>query len=127
VKTGRKYALGGEYSFGWVKANARQLGSFAITVDTIAPTITPVNIQNNNAITNQSKISFKIHDDLSGISSYRGELNGQWILFEYDAKNNLIEYYFDPGRIQLGKKHHLKLTISDAKKNTTTYEANFYR
>jgi len=127
TKTGRKYALGGEYSFGWVEATARQLGSFAITVDTIAPTITPIDIQNNNAITNQNKISFKIRDDLSGIHTYRGELDGDWILFEYDAKNHLIEYYFDAGRIQLGKKHHLKLTVNDTKGNAKTYEANFYR
>ena len=127
TKTGRKYALGGEYSFGWVKANPRQLGNFAITVDTIAPAITPLNIQNNNAITDQSKISFKISDDLSGINTYRGELDGEWILFEYDAKNRLIEYYFDATRIQSGKKHHLKLTVTDAKENVKTYEANFYR
>lgn len=127
TKTGRKYALGGEYSFGRVEATARQLGSFAVTVDTVAPTIVPVNIQNRNAITDPAKISFKIRDDLSGIHSYRGELDGKWILFEYDAKNHLIEYYFDAARIQTGKKHHLKLTVDDAKENTTTYEANFFK
>jgi hypothetical protein len=126
-KTDKKQALGGEYSFGWVKAKTRQLGSFAVTVDTIAPTITPVNIQNNNALTNQNKISFKIHDDFSGISTYRGEIDGEWVLFEYDAKNSLIEYYFDASRIEFGKNHHLKLTVSDVKKNTSTYEASFYR
>ncbi len=127
VQTGKKRALGGAYSFGWVEANARQLGNFAVTADTIAPVITPVNIQNKTTLTNRSKISFKIRDDLSGISSYRGELDGKWVLFEYDAKNALIEYSFDAGRIEFGKKHHLKLTVSDAKENTTTYEADFYR
>lgn len=127
LKTGRKWALGGEYSFGWVEANARQLGSFAITVDTIAPTITPVNIQNNNTLTDKSKISFKISDDFSGINTYRGELDGEWVLFEYDTKNNLIEYYFDASRVELEKKHHLKLTVSDMKENTKMYEASFYR
>jgi len=126
-QSGKKYALGGEYSFGWVKSEARQLGSFAVTVDTIAPTITPINIQNNNAITSQSKISFKIRDDFSGIHTYRGELDGKWVLFEYDAKNQLIEYYFDTTRIQTGKKHHLNLSVSDVKGNVKTYEANFYR
>lgn len=127
AKTGKKQALGGEYSLGWVEANTRQLGNFTITVDTVVPTITPVNIQNNSTLANKNKISFKIHDDFSGISSYRGEIDGKWVLFEYDAKKDLIEYYFDASRIELGKKHNLKLTVSDAKKNTKTYEANFYR
>ncbi len=126
-KTGKKYSLGGKYSFGWVKAQVRQLGDFAVAVDTVAPSIVPVNIQNNRTITDKSKISFKIRDDLSGISEYRGEIDGDWVLFEYDAKNNLIEYYFDPDRIQLGKTHHLELKVSDAKDNTRTYEADFYR
>ncbi|MDD4192675.1 MAG: hypothetical protein PHI28_15175, partial [Mangrovibacterium sp.] len=127
AKTGKKRALGGEYRSGWVEAVARELGHFAIAVDTIAPVITPVNIQGNTKLTNQSKISFKIRDDFSGISAYRGELDGEWILFEYDAKNALLEYLFDPDRIGSGKKRHLKLTVSDAKKNSATYEADFYR
>ncbi|MEL7587970.1 MAG: M23 family metallopeptidase [Prolixibacteraceae bacterium] len=123
-KTGQKWSLGGGYSFGWIEANVRQLGHFAVTVDTIAPTITPLNIQ-NNTLSNRSKISFKIRDELSGINSYRGELNGKWILFEYDAKNNLIEYYFDTTRVSPGKIQRLKLIVADAKGNKKTYETSF--
>ncbi|MCW0481757.1 M23 family metallopeptidase [Gaoshiqia sediminis] len=126
-KTGKKWALGGNYENGWVAANIRQLGSFAIAVDTIAPTITPVNIKNKTILTDKNKISFKIGDDFSGIESYRGEINGNWVLFEYDAKNRLLEYYFDPQRMEFNKKQHFKLVVSDAKNNRATYEASFYR
>ncbi|MGD9929285.1 MAG: M23 family metallopeptidase [Mangrovibacterium sp.] len=126
-KTGKKWALGGNYENGWVEANVRQLGSFAIAVDTVAPTITPVNIKNKTILTDKNKISFKIADDFSGIESYRGEINGKWVLFEYDAKNRLLEYHFDPQRMEFNKKQHLKLVVSDAKNNRTTYEASFFR
>lgn len=126
-KTGKKWAIGGEYGLGWVSANVRQLGCFAITVDTIAPTITPLNILNRKTITDKYKISFKISDNFSGISSYRGEIDGNWALFEYDAKSQLLEYRFDPDRMAFNKEHQLKLTVSDAKNNRSTYEASFYK
>ena len=39
--------------------------------------------------------SFKIYDELSGIESYRGEINNKWVLMEYDFKTNIIKYQFD--------------------------------
>ncbi len=126
-KTGKKWALGGNYSHGWVEARVRQLGSFAIAIDTIPPSIVPINIQNRNTITDRTKISFKISDGFSGIGEYRGEIDGKWVLFEYDAKNRLLEYKFDAGRMEFNKKHQLKLVVSDTKGNTKTYEATFYR
>ena len=125
-KTGKKFSIGGSWENGWMNTKVRQLGTFVVTVDTVAPRIQPVNIQ-KNIIMNNDKISFKITDDLSGISSFRGELDGKWILFEYDAKNNLIEYYFDSTRIQLNTNHTLRLTAVDGKGNRKVYEATFFR
>ncbi|WP_372771964.1 M23 family metallopeptidase [Mangrovibacterium sp.] len=127
TKTKKKYAMGGTYNNGWVETKVRQLGLFGIAIDTKAPEITPVNIQNHSTLTDRRKISFKIIDDLSGISSYRGEINGQWVLFEFDAKNNLLEYYFDANHLQLGKTQELNLTVVDGVGNKSIYQANFYR
>jgi len=127
VKTGKKYAQGGKYSNGWVEASIRQLGTFAVTTDEKSPSIVPVNIQNQSTLMDKQKVSFKLLDDLSGVASYRGEIDGQWVLFEYDAKNNLIEYYFDAERLQLGKRHELVLSVKDAVGNERKYQANFYR
>ncbi len=126
-KSGKAWALGGKYENGKVTASVRELGNFAIVVDTIAPTIKPVNINNHKTLTNKNKISFKIDDDFSGISSYSGEIDGNWILFEYDAKNDLLEYYFDEEHLTLNTNHQLELIVTDAKDNRTTYEAEFYR
>ncbi|PTN02043.1 M23 family metallopeptidase [Mangrovibacterium marinum] len=126
-KTGKKSSMGGQYSNGWVESQVRQLGTFAIATDTEAPSITPLNIKNHSSLTDRRKVSFKIMDDLSGVDSYQGEIDGQWVLFEYDGKNNLIEYYFDETRLQLGKSHQLKLRVNDGAGNQSTYQAKFYR
>ncbi|WP_163713807.1 M23 family metallopeptidase [Mangrovibacterium lignilyticum] len=127
-KNGKQYAVGGNYqSDGWVETMVRQLGTFAIATDTEAPDITPVNIKNHSSLTNRDKVSFKLSDDLSGIDSYRGEIDGHWVLFEYDAKNRLLEYNFDEKRLQLGKSHNLQLVVKDGVGNESIYEAKFYR
>ena len=124
-KNGRKWSMGGSYDKGWVTANVRQLGIFAISVDTIAPTIQPLSISGHNRLTEPSRIRFKIKDDFSGIDSYRGEIDGAWVLFEYDAKNDLITYDFDSKRLQAGKNHQLVLKVTDNKGNEAQYEATF--
>lgn len=39
--------------------------------------------------------SLVITDNLSGIGRYDLWLNGTWVLAEYDAKKDLLTYYFD--------------------------------
>lgn len=126
-KNGRKWAIGGRYVNGWVTAQVRQMGTFTITFDTIPPTIQPLSISRHSRLTNPNSIRFRIKDDFSGIDSYRGEIDGHWVLFEYDAKNNQINYNFDKKRLQLGKNHELALTVTDNKGNKSEYKASFYR
>ncbi len=126
-KSGKKWSMGGNYEDGWVMARVRQMGTFAISVDTVPPSIHPLSIVNKNRLTEQNSIRFKINDDFSGIDSYRGEIDGQWVLFEYDAKNNLITYRIDKERLQLGKNHVLRLVVTDNKGNETNYQATFFR
>ena len=35
-------------------------------------------------------MKFRIYDELLGIKSYEGRINNNWILFEYDNKNDII-------------------------------------
>lgn len=126
-KNGKKWSMGGSYEDGWIFAKVRQLGTFVVCVDTVAPTIKSLSIYNNSKLTEQNRIRFKISDDFSGISKYRGEIDGEWVLFEYDAKSKQLKYRFDETRFQFNKSHRLLLIISDHKSNETRYEATFYR
>ena len=117
-------SIGGEYSFGWVKSNTKVFGNFCVVVDTIAPTIIPLSISNNKTLTESGKIRFRIKDNLSGISKYDGYIDNQWVLFEYDAKNDMITYQFDE-HINKGGLHNLKLVVTDLKDNQRIYRASF--
>ncbi len=114
---------GGRYENGWVTTSLRDMGSFYIAVDTVAPVITPRNLSNGKNLTNQSRIDFTISDNLSGIQSFNGYIDGQWVLMEYDPKNRHVWHSFEPS---LGKgTHTFKLEVRDLKDNVKTYEASF--
>ena len=66
-----------------------------------------------------------IKDELSGIKSYEPSIDGNWALFEYDQKNDLLIYKFDETRITKGTKHNLFLRVTDNKDNFSTYNCNF--
>ena len=122
---GRRSNVGGAYSDGAVSARSSVFGVFAIGVDTVPPRITPVNIKNGANMAGVNNMRFTIKDDFSGISSYNGWIDGQWALFEYDAKNNLLYYSFDAARLTKNTQHTLELKVTDGKGNTAEYKAGF--
>ncbi|WP_303918453.1 M23 family metallopeptidase [Draconibacterium sediminis] len=124
--TGEFSAAGGRYQNGWITTETTNLGVYAVTVDTIPPEITPLSIADNK-LTESSRIRFKIKDDLAGINTIEGLLDGKWALFEYDPKTATITHYFDKERFELGKNHTFKLTITDYRNNNAVYETQFWK
>lgn len=125
--TGKRSSLGGNFSNGWVFTQSRIFGIFAVTVDTMAPVITPLSIKEKKILSNNSKIQFTITDNLSGIKSYRGEIDGKWALFEFDAKSKMLSYTFDKTKMEFNKSHQLVLVVEDNKENRAEYKATFYK
>lgn len=116
---------GGWYEDGWVTMNTRNFGSFYVAVDTIAPTITPRNLTNGKNVSAQSKIDFTISDNFSGIQSFDGYIDGEWVLMEYDPKNRHLWHRFQSS---LSKgAHTFKLVVKDWKDNEKVFEARFTR
>ncbi|QQL48498.1 M23 family metallopeptidase [Mucilaginibacter ginkgonis] len=118
-------SVGGVYEDGYIKSAPRDFGEFYIRVDTIPPTIRPVNLVNGGSMAGKSKMTFRIGDNLSGIKSYLAKIDGEWVLFEWDFKTKLLNHTFD-GTLSSGK-HSLELTVTDNKDNTAQYNATFYR
>lgn len=125
--TGKIYSATGKYVDGWVEGNIRTLGNYTLAVDTVAPKISPLGITDKKTGKVGDKIQFKISDNLSGIETYKGKIDGHWVLFEYDLKNNLLSYVFDKKRFEFNKKHSLILEVADYKGNTNTYKTNFQK
>ncbi|MDR1201849.1 MAG: M23 family metallopeptidase [Tannerellaceae bacterium] len=113
--------IGGTYRNGWLDAGIRELGSFTVARDTVPPVITPINPATwvGNRV-----ITFRITDNLSGVKSYRGEIDGRFVLFEWDGKKGLVTYHFDKERLSKGN-HKLVFTLTDACNNVSTYEYLF--
>lgn len=126
-ENGKFASLGGKYENGWITSEIRIFGNYAVRLDTVPPTIVPLSITNKNTLTEPDKIKFEIKDDLSGIGTIEGLIDGKWALFEYDAKNNLITHYFDDERFELNEQHNFKLTVTDNKGNSSVYEASFQK
>jgi len=119
------YGEGGKWNGDNISVKTRSFGGYGIAIDSIPPKITPINIYPGADMSNKWSISIKITDNLSHIDTYRAEINGKWILMEYDAKNDMLYHYFDE-RTKTGT-HHFKITVSDGVGNTSTYEASFKR
>jgi len=126
VEPGNKFiSRGGTYENGWITARIRDFGKYTVAVDTIPPVIRAVNIFQNKKVHKQSTIMIKVSDNLSGIKTCRGTLNGKWILMDYDEKNRLLTYRFDD-LIKPGKNFFM-LTVTDATGNSSHYQAALIR
>jgi murein DD-endopeptidase MepM/ murein hydrolase activator NlpD len=123
VKNNNYSWIGGTCKDGWMVAKISTLGGFSIARDTIKPVITPLNSAKWRV---NKQIRFKISDNLSGISSFRGEIDGKYALFEYDSKNAILKYIFDNERLLPGQ-HRLTLVVSDQCGNNTIYKNTFTR
>ncbi len=120
--------FGGGYSGGFVSAPIKAFGKYVIVVDTIAPCIIPINkFVKNQDFSDWDKIAFLVTDSQSGISFFSGKIDGQWALFEYDEKQDLIYYRFDLRRIKPKMKHSLDFVVIDKKGNKANYHSIIYK
>lgn len=78
---------------GWLASESKQLGTFSIKVDTVAPTIVFMPTSSNVVIPNQ--LSWKMTDGQSGIAKYELLINGEWNTVYFDQKNNLVTWKND--------------------------------
>jgi murein DD-endopeptidase MepM/ murein hydrolase activator NlpD len=118
-------SIGGTYDGGFVKATAHAFGEFYIKLDTVAPIITPINIRNGSNLKGINAIKVRMSDNLSGIRSFTGKIDGKWVLVEWNYKTKVLSYTFTadiaPG------KHNFEFTVMDMKNNSTTFTAEFTR
>lgn len=103
----------------------KTLGKYKLVTDTLAPTVSITKPIEGRWVS-QDTIQLQISDSGSGIKTYNGYLNGKWILFEYDNKTNTITHYFNDDLV-LNGANELKVIVTDAMGNSTTFETRFFR
>lgn len=119
-------SAGGEWKDSMVWTQIREFGNYTVIIDTTPPRIKPLNPPDPNQAISGKSVRFRVTDEISGIKSYEGYIDNNWVLFEYDAKNDLVYYRFDPGRLTSGQNHELELYITDNKENIAYYYTEFY-
>lgn len=121
----RMNSAGGTFADGYISTDILSFGNYAVAIDTVPPVINGNGLAKEYDLTGRHEIRIRITDDLSGIKSYNGTIDGNWALFEYDAKNSVIFYRFDEKRIVKGTNHKLVLTVSDNRNNINTLQRDF--
>ena len=107
---------GGTYKYGSITANIKELSTYTVCADTVAPTITPIG---ESTWKKRGVIAFRIADAETGIRSYRGKIDGRWVLFQYSSKNarlwcDLKAEGIGPGR------HEIEIEVEDMRRNVRT-------
>lgn len=126
IRMNKKYKsyLTGVHQNGWMRFESRYFGTFMVSEDWTKPVVKNRSIYPGKDVSKQSRITFKIWDSKSGIASYRGEINGQWVLFEYDAKKKQLRYNID-SHVKVGK-NQLVLSVKDKVGNENVFKCSFY-
>ncbi|MEN6589141.1 MAG: M23 family metallopeptidase [Proteiniphilum sp.] len=115
--------IGGTYKQGGITASIRELGDrYAVTADTLPPVITPLEPA---GWVSQKRIRVRLRDDKSGIASFRGEINGKYVLFTHDTKSTIYTYRFDETRLKKGEKQTLVFIATDGAGNSSEYSYTF--
>lgn len=111
------------YKNGQVIAYVDRFGDYAITTDNNAPNIVPIN---SNKWETTGTITYRLTDNLSGVKSYRGEIDGKWVMFEADTKNSLISFNLDSKYVYQNNKHNVTIIATDFCGNRAQISNNFY-
>jgi hypothetical protein len=120
-REGKRSPAGGSFENGYVTTSTNLFDGYAIVIDTVAPVIRP-SAENNQS---RTSLKFTVSDNFSGINTYRGEVNGQWALVEWDPKNKLMIYRFD--KVAKSGKNSFTLFLEDEKGNKKSYSTTFMR
>lgn len=115
-------AKGGKSEGLFISAKVRELGAFSLRLDTVAPTLQPINFNPQKPYSANQRILFRTSDKLSGVATFNAFIDDNWRLMEMDAKTGRLSVLLE--NLSYGK-HLLKITVSDERGNSNSYETDF--
>ncbi len=117
---------GGAWSNGSVNGTSRDFGTFCVVVDATPPTVR-ASFADAADLTRTESITITSTDNFSGISSFSGTIDGEWIIFERSASHGRFTHRFDLERLQVGRTHTLEFTTRDGAGNRTVWRGTFFK
>jgi hypothetical protein len=119
----KKVGLKGIWNNDWVESKFRDLGDVQLLIDTVPPRVATHGWANGANLSRRSSIMFLADDDLSELSDFTAEVDGEWLMFR--RKSDYFIYDFDK-RVPKGR-HTLRVAATDAAGNTTEKTFTFTR
>lgn len=107
-----------------ISTRIKELGTYTILRDQSPPIIEPINIHEGKNMEQEKDIQLRVGDDNGSISSYHGAIDGQWVLFEYESKEDLLIFDFSDIELSTGE-HLLEISVEDKVGNQTKTSINF--
>jgi hypothetical protein len=107
----------------------KTLGVYELLVDSISPVIRPhkrhvkSGFGDTLVVSNFHELRFDLADNLSGIDSWEGSLNDEWILFRWDPKRERVWYELTDRRHPTGQApQRLELRAKDKAGNEVSWK-----
>ncbi len=104
---GRKFPVTARRTAAGLEAAIGYLSRYVVVEDCQAPVISWLGKFSDHTL------RFRIKDDLSGIAVYRGEVNGQWCLFTYDPRVNLLQCSLNEPVFRHGQLNEVRIFVED--------------
>ena len=113
--------VGGTWRDGWLEGRVRSLGTYTVAIDTVAPTVVPL----NRGQWASGRITFRVGDDRSGLNTYRATVDGRFVLFACNSRYNRLTCNLRETDVERGRVHTLELTVTDRCGNVTVCRERF--
>ena len=125
TSSNKSYSAGGILKNNRLETSTRSFGRYTVAIDTIAPSIKLRKAPEGLNYASRKTIEIIISDSFSGIKKYDCWINGQWALFEYDAKNARLTGTFKHMPMVKKGKNELKVKVTDNRGNETIKNYSF--
>lgn len=115
---GRLYPVKTWQTADGLAASVGYLSRYTVVADSVPPTVTYLGVSPDRLV------KFRIRDNLTGIAEYRGEVNGVWCLFVYDAKSDLFYCDLNEPVFVKGSTNRVKVRVTDGVGNVKEIVVN---
>ena len=107
---------------GWYKASVRNFGDYYLVADTAPPVVKQVAPVRGN-LSKANRLAFIATDAITSVKTFRGELDGAWLLFEQHGN----QWFYEMDAHCAKGPHRLVITATDENGNATRQVFNFSR
>ncbi|MEY3236941.1 MAG: hypothetical protein RI883_1042 [Bacteroidota bacterium] len=108
---GKNHSLFSTLNDDWIEAESNYLGVFRVQVDTIPPSLSPLNFNASESSKGKTRYLWKVKENQTELVDYDLFIDGKWYVLEYESKGDYL--FFDKPK-GLNGKHKVELIVKDS-------------